>query len=150
MLNIVINIQPTPDIVWLWNSRLAAKHLSRCNFSIQLNTPRNFLRNSLDHMKLLPDPALIQSPCKFWTAFVLYIQSSMSLCWSQPSQTQSPIESSLPHHQSWLMTNPSLKSRRSWTPRLTIAIAPANYSTLSTGQVTNAPMKKLCGYSLPS
>ena len=150
MLNVNTNSWPTPDVFRPRNSRLVVKPLSKLSFSVRHDPQRSFLRNSLDRMRSLHDPAHTPSPYDFQTVFVLYTRYSTSQCWSQPFRTLFPIESSLLHLWSWSTTNRNSRSPRYWTPRLTTVNVPANYCTLSVGQATKAQMKKPCGYSLPN
>ena len=80
MLNVDINSQLTPDIFQPQNSRLAVKPSSKLSFSVQHNPPRSFLRNSLNCMRSLHDPARTPSLYDFRTVFALYTRYSTSQC----------------------------------------------------------------------
>src|SRR5882724_11477287 len=82
-LNVNTMFPQIPDGFQPQNSKLVVKHTSRLNSSIQHNPPRNFQRNSLDHMKSLHVPAPIASHYDFQTVSTLYTQYSTFTCWNQ-------------------------------------------------------------------
>src|SRR5882724_7393211 len=149
-LNVNTKLPLIPDGFWPRNSKSVAKHTSRLNSSIQHDPPRNLQRNSLDCTKSLHDPAPIPSHYDFQTVFVLYTRYSTFPCWNQRLQIQSLIAFNPHLCQSLLMMNLNSKSWKYSTPRLTIAVVPANYCISSIGQGMKVLMKKLHRSSLPN
>src|SRR5882724_7319691 len=148
MLNVDTKLPLIPDDYRLRISRLEAKCMSRLNFSVQHDLPRNYPINSLVRMKSLHSLAPILSLSDFRTVSALYTQFSTSQCWNQQLRIQFLIEFNPHPCQSLSTMNRNSKSPKSSTPKLTTDIVPASYCILSDGQVMRALTKKLPGSSL--
>src|SRR5882724_8824951 len=78
MLNVVTKLPLILNDYQLRNSKLEAKFMSRLNSSVQHDPPRNYLINSLDHMKSLHFLAPIQSLSDFQTVSTLFTWFSIN------------------------------------------------------------------------
>jgi len=89
MLNVDTKLPLIPDDYRLRISRLEAKCMSRLNFPLQHDLPRNYPINSLVRMKSLHSLAPILSLSDFRTVSELYTQFSTSQCWNQQHRIRS-------------------------------------------------------------
>src|SRR5882724_8051441 len=83
MLNVDTKFLLIPNDYWLRNSRLEAMFMSKLNYSIQHDLPRNYPINSFVRTKSLHFLAPILSPFNFQTVSALYTKFSTFPCWNQ-------------------------------------------------------------------